>query len=275
MKASLINFINQTSIFSSMSFPNLKNKHAEDAMFSPKDFLGYHKKIGRVLKIKPPEGVVIYYSRKDPSVFLKGYTFEKHDAMGASFYFIKETKGKIGMVGGFGIGAPASCTVLEEMISWGVKRFITVGDAGGLQKSLNTGDMIVCDKAIRDEGTSHHYAKHSKYSYASKDITEQIKKALESQGQKYLVGASWTIDAPYRETVAEARQYQKEGVLTVEMEASAMFAVAKYRNVELGAIFTVSDSLAEMQWKPQFHTKKLSDKKPALFKAAIDVLSNP
>ena len=37
-----------------------------------------------------------------------------------------------------------------------------------------------------------------------------------------------TIDAPYRETVAEARRYRRQGVLTVEMEAAALFAVGRY-----------------------------------------------
>ncbi|MBN2459226.1 nucleoside phosphorylase [Candidatus Woesearchaeota archaeon] len=256
-----------------MAFPNLKNKHAEEAVFSPKQFLGYHKKIGRTLKLRPPRGAVFYFSRKDPNHYVKGYTYDKHDVSGANFYYIRETQGRVAFVGGFGIGAPAATTVLEEMIAWGVKRFILVGDAGGLQKHLNIGDLVVCDRAIRDEGTSHHYSKHSKYAYASKGITEQIKAELERQGQKYLVGTSWTIDAPYRETVKEAKQYQKEGVLTVEMEASAMFEVAKYRGAEIGAIFTVSDSLAELEWNPQFHSKKLLNSKPAKFKAAIDVLS--
>jgi uridine phosphorylase len=133
---------------------------------------------------------------------------------------------------------------------------------------------MVCEKAIRDEGTSHHYLKHSKYAYASKEMTNKIKRSLEKFKQKYFVGTSWTIDAPYRETVAEAKQYQKEGVATVEMEASALFAVAQYRNVELGAIFTISDSLAELQWKPKFHLKKTKKGLEILYKIAVDVLLN-
>ena len=80
-----------------------------------------------------------------------------------------------------------------------------------MQKNLKIGDLIVCEKAIRDEGTSHHYLKASKYAYASKKMTERIRKSLDNLGQKYFLGTSWTVDAPYRETVAEAKQYQKEG----------------------------------------------------------------
>ena len=105
-------------------------------------------------------------------------------------------------------------------------------------------------------------------------MTNKIKNSLDKLNQKHFVGTSWTIDAPYRETVAEAKQYQKEGVATVEMEASALFAVAQYRNVELGAIFTISDSLAELEWKPKFHLKKTKTGLEILYKVAVDVLLN-
>jgi uridine phosphorylase len=131
---------------------------------------------------------------------------------------------------------------------------------------------MLCEKAIRDEGTSHHYIKPSKYAYASKTMTVKIRKALEKRKQRYVIGTSWTIDAPFRETVAEAKKYQKEGVATVEMEASALFAVAEFRNVELGAIFTISDSLAELEWKPKFHLKKTSKGLEKLYAVAIDAL---
>jgi uridine phosphorylase len=55
------------------------------------------------------------------------------------------------------------------------------------------------------------------------------------------------MDAPYRETVEEVRYYQGEGVLTAEMEAAALFAVAKARGVELACAFVISDSFRSGQ----------------------------
>ncbi len=69
----------------------------------------------------------------------------------------------------------------------------------------------------------------------------------------YTIGTSWTIDAPYRETYAEIRQYTKENVLTVEMEAAAIFAVAHYLSVDAGLLFTISDYLNEDDWEVNFH----------------------
>lgn len=257
-----------------MGFPNFKNKHAKDAMFSPQEFLNYNRKIKWLPKINPPKGAIMCYSKSFIELIKKKHKTKKIEAFGAEFYILKETNNQIGVVGNFGIGSPAACVVLEEMISWGIKRFITIGTAGALQKNLKVGDLIVCEKAIRDEGTSHHYIKDSKYAYASKRMTEKIKDSLKRFKQKCTTGTSWTIDAPYRETVAEARHYQKEGVHTVEMEASALFAVAKYRNVDIGAVFTVSDSLAELEWNPQFHLRKIRKKLKILYRVALDVLLN-
>ena len=71
---------------------------------------------------------------------------------------------------------------------------------------------------------------------------------------EYKIGTSWTIDAPYRETYKEIEKYKQENVLTVEMEAAAIFAVARYLNVQAGALFTISDYLSEDKWQLHFHS---------------------
>ncbi|MGC8940757.1 MAG: nucleoside phosphorylase [Candidatus Nanoarchaeia archaeon] len=243
-------------------------------MFTPTEFMAYQKKRGKYPKFKPPIGVIFCYSESLMEYILKNHKTTKVDGFYGEMYLLNETNGKVAIIGKFGIGAPVAVILLEELIAFGVKKFISIGMAGTLQKDIPIGSIVVCEKAIRDEGTSHHYLKHSKYAYASKSMTDKIKKSLKKFKQKYFVGTSWTIDAPYRETVAEAKQYQKEGVATVEMEASALFAVAQYRNVEVGAIFTISDSLAELQWKPKFHLKKIKKNLEILYEVAVDVLLN-
>lgn len=257
-----------------MGFPNLRGKQNQDSMFNPTEFMNYQKKRGKFPKFRPPKGVILCYQRSLIEHILKNHKVTKVEGFYGEMYLLNETKGEVAIIGKFGIGSPVVVTLLEELIAFGVKRFVSVGTAGTLQRNIDVGSLMVCEKAIRDEGTSHHYIKSSKYAYASKGITKKIKEVLNNLGQKYFVGTSWTIDAPYRETVAEAKQYQKEGVATVEMEASALFSVAKYRNVELGAIFTISDSLAELEWKPKFHLKKTSKGLETLYNVAVEVLKN-
>ena len=82
------------------------------------------------------------------------------------------------------------------------------------------------------------------------------------------VGRAWTIDAPFRETVGAIRRHQAAGVTVVEMEAAAIFAVAKVRGARAGLIVAVSDELFQ-PWNPGFHLPVYVD---ALTRAADAVL---
>ncbi|PIQ70082.1 purine phosphorylase [Candidatus Shapirobacteria bacterium CG03_land_8_20_14_0_80_40_19] len=255
-------------------FPNFADKQDKEPIFTPGEFVGYLRASGRYPKFSTPSGIIFSYQKTLLDYVIKNHRVAKVETVMGEMYLLKETNNQIAIVGKLGIGAPAVITALEELNAWGVKKYISIGTAGTLQKSLAIGDIVVCDKAIRDEGVSHHYLSSEKYAFASSVMVEKIKKSLEKLGQKYQVGSSWTIDAPYRETIAEAKEYQKEGVLTVEMEAAALFVVAGYRKVEMGAIFTVSDSLADFKWSPDFYHKETKEGLEILYKTALDVLLN-
>ena len=219
--------------------------------FSAKDFLAYRQQ-GKLPEFQIPEAVIFCYQSS-----LYKHVLERHDVsrirlFGGEFYLLTDTDGRIGFSARFGIGAPVVTALLEEMVALGVSRFMSIGTAGALARDLQVGDVVVCDRAIRDEGVSHHYLAPAKYSNANPALTERLAQTLGELGLTPRRGTSWTIDTPYRETVAEARQYQAEGVLTVEMEAAALFAVAEYLKVPLAAAFTISDSLADLEWALQF-----------------------
>ena len=255
-----------------LSFPNFKNKQEHDSIVNPQDFLEYLERVGRRVQFDPPGGVILSYQRG-----LVQYVLENHETTsvglgGAELYLLDETDQQVAIAGRFGIGAPAAAIILETFIASGILRFVSIGTAGSLQKSVNIGDIVVCDRAIRDEGTSHHYLEPSVFSYASAELTERAKRSLDKIQTPYTVGTSWTVDAPFRETVAEVTKYQEEGILTVEMEAAALFTVAEYRNVQLAAILTVSDTLADLTWNPQFHHPKTQEGLETLYRVAVDVL---
>lgn len=202
---------------------------------------------------------------------LKTYKTSKRKILGG-IHTLDEFNSTPAVIGNFGFGAPAAVTALEECIALGAKNIISVGIAGSLQKYIDIGDIVVCDKAVRDEGTSYHYIKPSMYSYASPHIVEALCTFLDSN-TTYSKGSSWSTDAPYRETKAEVAYYQERNVLTVEMEAAALFAVGKYKNVNVGAAFVISDSLADLVWTPQFGHTKVGEGLHILFHAAATVLS--
>jgi uridine phosphorylase len=140
---------------------------------------------------------------------------------------------------------------------------------------VDFGEIVVCTGAVRDEGLSHHYLASEKFSYPSVALTQSLEAVLDRRGLSYRPGLSWTIDAVYRETVAEARSYQSEGIVTVEMEAAALFAVAVYRQVELASAFVVSDHLSEEGWRHAFGSDVLVSQTLDLLEASLETLSQP
>jgi uridine phosphorylase len=206
-------------------YPNFAGKHELEAIFSPAEVVASLKGHGDLLD---PDAVILTYQRS---------LLDELEARGVqpaggypgpwrSLWFTGSRARKIAVAGGFGIGAPAAVTVLEELIALGAREFISIGEAGCLQPRCAFGEAIVCTGAIRDEGVSHHYAPTERFAWPSEGLTTRLTEALTAGGTAPKTGLTWTIDAPYRETAAEARSYQAEGVLCVEMEAAACSQLA-------------------------------------------------
>ena len=127
---------------------------------------------------------------------------------------------------------------------------INLGMAGALPSEVGFGEVVLCTAALRDEGVSHHYAPPTRYAYPSESLTDVLRQSLVARGTPFVEGPTWTIDAIYRETVDEAVAYRDEGVVTVDMESASLFRIARARDVEIAAIFAVSDHLlAGEEWQ--------------------------
>lgn len=160
------------------------------------------------------------------------------------------TGGRVGVVRVPGVGGPATSITMEELIARGATTFCVVGYAGSLQPELAVGDIVVVDRALRDDGTSHHYLEPRPYVEATPSARESLEATLETGPDA--VGPTWTTDAPFRETAAEVERYRDDGILTVDMEAAAVFAIAAHHDVAAGALFTISDVLDPDGWEPAF-----------------------
>jgi nucleoside phosphorylase len=168
----------------------------------------------------------------------------------------------------FSVGAPATALALEIAIARGVRTILVCGSAGSLQPPHPLGSTIIVDSAEREDGTSHHYLPAEEITCADPAVTSALVEASRELGLSPTLGRSWTIDAPYRETVGAIQRHQAAGVAVVEMEAAALFAVAKVRGVRAGLIVAVSDELFQ-PWNPGFHLPVFVD---ALTKAADALL---
>lgn len=257
-----------------MPYPNLPGKHAYDAFFSPADFQSYIKEQGRWEEFDFPTAAVFVYSPQLMRRIEERERPQRKRRMSSAELFLVARGAQTLLVGGsLGIGSVMATMLMEGLIAAGVSRFLSIGAAGGLQKDLAIGELVVCDRAIRDEGVSHHYVAPGKYAYPSAGLTELLKAALSGLGSTFRTGTTWTTDAPYRETVEELRHYQSEGVLTVEMEAAALAAVAEHREVEFASALTVSDSLAGLVWSPHFWADETNHGLDRLYEAAVAALT--
>jgi len=147
-----------------------------------------------------------------------------------------------------GVGAPSASALLEEVIAFGCRKFIAVGGCGVLEKDLEVGKLIVVTSAVRDEGVSYHYLAPAREIKAQAAIIFEIEKVLEEKQIPYLLGKTWTIDAPYRETRDKIKSRRDEGCSTVEMESAGLMAVAKFRDVAFGQILYAGDDLSGDSW---------------------------
>ena len=236
-----------------MAFPNHPDKHDAEALVTPRKHNEYKESRGDVEVSEPPEAVVLCYSRSLMEYFTETYDGQEVGLYYGDLYVFDDADGTVGVMGNFGIGAPTTAMLMDELIADGVEAFLSIGFAGCLDDGIDMGEFIVCEKAIRDEGTSHHYVASEKFAHPSESLVAETERLLTDRDESYHVGPSWTTDAIYRETKEEVRHYVEAGVLTVEMEASAVFSVAAHRGVDAAAMFVVSDYLGLSDWEPKFH----------------------
>lgn len=251
-----------------MSFPNYPEKYQGEAVMQPQDTIAMRKRFGKFPNIPAPEGLILCLKNDLPRQLRWRIPVQKVGNIFGEVHLIRASRGRVGVLSNFGIGAPVTASLTEELIAWGAKRFVLLSWGGALQTSLNVGDIVIPERAIRDEGVSHHYLPAEKFIHADAALTAQLKKNL----PQAIFGSTWTTDAPYRETRDEVRRYQAEGMDTVEMEIAALFALANVRGVQASAAVVAADKLANLTWEMPRDMKRINQSFEACYRAAIQTL---
>lgn len=149
------------------------------------------------------------------------------------------------------LGGPACVGCFEDLIPMGVKRIVLLGNCGVLDGSIQDCGIIIPTKAIRDEGTSYHYASAADYIEVNKKYTEEFLSVLEEFGYPYVRGITWTTDAFYRETPRKVARRKEMGAICVEMECASMQAMCDFRGVEFFQFLYAGDNLDHSNWDPR------------------------
>jgi len=253
-----------------MSFPIYPDKYKLPAMLTAEKMMEFRRSQGGLRNIKPPETVIFCLYKGLIKYFPLKYSSKRVNGFLGDLYLLNKKDGKVGVMGNFGIGSPVVANLAEEMIAWGVKQIVLLSLAGGLQPNLNPADVVVCNRAIRDEGTSYHYLPTEKFVNASSNFVSDLSSVFKKNSLQHTIGGTWSTDAPYRESREEAESFQKEGILTVDMESAGLFAVGQVRGIDTASVFVVGDSLASPRWSAPTDMSILHAK----FKLCLRVLTS-
>jgi uridine phosphorylase len=149
----------------------------------------------------------------------------------------------VGIVG-CAVGAPFAVLIAEELFACGCHLLISMTSAGQITPAGELPYFVLIDRALRDEGTSYHYAAPSEYSEADPQLVAVAIQALKTDGVNVVTGPSWTTDAPFRETEEAIAAARSKGILAVEMEAAALYAFARAKNKNVLCLAHVTNTMA-------------------------------
>ncbi len=161
------------------------------------------------------------------------------------------------------VGAASSSVAYETMLAKGLEKLVMFGTCGVLDDTIEDLAIIIPTSAIRDEGTSYHYMPSSKEIEINKKYRSDFIEILNAHNISYVEGKTWTTDAPFRETIDKIDHRKNMGAICVDMEASAINAVANFRKKDVFQFFYAADNITSSVWDQRSlsNSIKLDEKK--------------
>ncbi len=202
---------------------------------------------------------VVYFPVDVPSLpilsTLKKSALKEIHSMFGDFYFLQEK-----VILTRCLGAPSAALSLEPLIASGAKEIMVIAYGGSLNSDYRMMKAVSVSKALSEEGTSRHYFPKRRIFHSSPVLRKKLEGILESFGLPYLEGSIVSTDAPFRETRSWLKDKQKKGIDLVDMETSAVFALAEFFGIHAAALLIVSDELWSGDWKVGFRRPEFGQK---------------
>ena len=193
-----------------------------------------------------------------------------------STLFTREAGEKGAAFAGPYTGAPYAVMLLESLIASGCEKIFVLGWCGAISENVKTGDLVVAESALCDEGTSRHYSDDSAafpLAAPSRSATGELVAGLFRAGLSHKTGRIWTTDGIYRETEKKIDFFRQKGAIAVEMECSALFSAARYRKQKIAALLVVSDELSSSSWHPGFREPRFKQARKDAAQVIRELLS--
>ena len=207
-------------------------QHADPSVFTPESLLDEARRqkdlpdsdVPAVCVLDPDGDLVrhlVSTDRAEPDATWPGYHTDLYRfSLGGT---------ELGIVG-CAVGAPFAVLIAEQLFAAGCEFLVSVTSSGQIVPKRDLPYFVLIERALRDEGTSHHYEPPGRYATLSTELRERVETACRSVSRPVYTGATWTTDAPFRETEAAIERARREGILAVEMEAAALYTFATERD---------------------------------------------
>lgn len=230
--------------------PILKNKHYHSSsVFTPDNLLREARRqkelpLGKIPKVclLDPDGDFVEHLLSTDQAHINPFWACYHTRL----YNFTHDGIEFGVVG-CAVGASFAVLVAEEMFSSGCELLISFTSAGQITDVGQPPYFFVIEKALRDEGTSYHYLPSSEYCALHPDLNRELRRVFAPYTTSMLFGSSWTTDGPFRETAKGIQYARSEGILGVEMEASALYAFAQARRKPVICIAQITNKMAQVE----------------------------
>jgi uridine phosphorylase len=210
--------------------PLFQNKHFErPAVFNPENLMRETRRQKSL-----PSGVVPQFCILDPDGDIVAHLLRKKEAerdpvwacYHTTLYRFERNGMAFGIIG-CAVGGPFAVLLAEQLFVSGCELLVSITSAGQISSIRTPPYFVLIERALRDEGTSHHYLPPTKYVHLLPEVANRLAQCLNHFTPTVERGAAWTTDAPYRETAEAIEAARAEGVLAVEMEAASLYAFAQ------------------------------------------------
>ena len=216
----------------------------DEVIVKPRPIRGFKKSRILYIPCDSPYGTIRNFTKKE-------ICKEKNLGFGKLFLFKDKT------ILYQSVGAPAAVLALESLIASGAKEILMLGFCGSINARYKYLNAAVITKAYSEEGTSRHYFPKRRVFTPSPKLSREIESRLTVKKLFFYRGSLVSTDAPYRETTSWLKKNQSRGIDLVDMEASAVFALAENHGVEAAALMIITDEVSSKKWKTGFKYPRL------------------
>lgn len=234
-------------------------QNEDEPVVTAKKYIAYKKANGHINKFETPKIILVCYQHSVLHYLKEKYPDITQCDSFSDLYFINN--GKIGILAGWGFGAPALVTKLEQLIELGVKKIVAIGLAGSLVKDHKIGDFVISRKALAEDGVSHLYLPENVvFASADEELVRRWNQfSIEQALPNFHDIPTWSFPAIFRETPRAIKRVKALGCGLVEMEAATLYAIGQDKNVQTLSLFVISDTITEEMWSPHLKEPGVKD----------------